>query len=248
MADFSGKTVLITGGTTGIGFAAAKLFYDEGATVLVTGRNEGSLEAARSELGDRVEVIESDASDPAAIEKLFGYIEEKHGGLDALFLNAGIAKPFPIEMAEPGLIEQLFAVNVTGPILAVKHAAGLLREGSSIVITTSVVNQLGMAGFSVYGATKGAVLSFVRSAAAELAPRGIRVNAVSPGPVETPIWGKMDMPAAELEAAAEGVRGMISLGRMGRADEIARAAVFLSGSDASFITGEELVVDGGTVL
>ncbi len=165
--------------------------------------------------------------------------------MDALYLNAGIALPTPIEHVDAAHFDRIFNVNVKGPLLAIKHATPLLAKGGSIVITTSVVNETGMPGMAVYGASKAAVRHIVRTAAAELAPLGIRVNAVSPGPVETPIWGKMGMPQEEIEAWSKSIVGQIPLGRPGQADEIAKAAAFLSSDDANYITGEELKVDGG---
>lgn len=245
MTKFKDKVVVITGGTTGIGFAAAKIFIDSGATVIATGRNPDTVAAAHKELGDRAEVRQSDAADPEAIAALFDYVKKTHGSLDALFLNAGIAQPTPIENVDVEHFDRTFNVNVKGPLLAIKHATPLMGKGGSIVITTSVVNEAGMPGMAVYGASKAAARHIVRTAAAELAPLGVRVNAVSPGPVETPIWGKMGMPQEQIEAWSKSIVAQLPLGRPGQADEIAKAAVFLSSDDASFITGEELKVDGG---
>lgn len=245
MPNFKDKVVLVTGGTTGIGFAAAKIFIDSGAKVMVTGRNKDTLEAARKELGDQAEVIASDSGDPEAIAALFDHVKKTHGGLDALFLNAGIAPGAPIEQVDSELFDRVFNVNVKGPLLAIKHAAPVLRKGGAIVITTSVVNEKGMPGMAVYGASKAAARHLVRTAAAELVPLGIRVNAVSPGPIDTPIFGKMGIPKEQLDEMAKGFAAMVPMGRFGHADELAKAAVFLCSDDASFITGEELKVAGG---
>jgi NAD(P)-dependent dehydrogenase (short-subunit alcohol dehydrogenase family) len=246
MSNFKDKVVLITGGTSGIGFSAAKLFIDSGATVIVTGRNKDTLEAARKEFGDRAEVVESDSGDPEAIAALFAHVKKKYGGLDALYLNAGIATATPIAQVDVKHFDRIFDVNVKGPLLAIQHAAPIFSDGGAIVITTSVVNEKGMPGFGVYGASKAAVRHIVRTAAAELQPLGVRVNAVSPGPVETPIFGKMGIPQDQLEEMAKGMTAMVPMGRVGQPEEIAKAAVFLCSDDASFITGEELKVDGGT--
>ena len=245
MGILDNKIALITGGTTGIGFATAKRFLDEGATVLVTGRNPETLALARAELGDRVEVIQSDASDPDDIAALFTHVQAKHGRLDVLFLNAGIAKfaPWPVHTLAD--YDQMFAVNVRGPWLSIQAAIPVLSDGASVILTTSGVNTVGMAGASAYGATKAAVRSLVRTAAAELSDRNIRVNAVSPGPVETPIFGKMGMDEASLAGMAEHIKSQVPLGRFGAPDEIAEAALFLAGPGASFVQGIELVVDGG---
>ncbi len=245
MARFDNKIVVITGGTTGIGFASAKLIADAGGKVIITGRNSATVEAARKELGDRVEVIQSDAADPRAIASLFAELKERHGAIDALFLNAGIVRARPIEQVDAEQIDQIFNVNVKGPLLAIKHAAPLLRQGASVLITTSVANQAGVPGMSVYAASKAAVRSIVRTAAAELAPQQIRVNAISPGPVETPIWGKTGLSPEELEGMSQNIMNQVPIGRIGQSDEIARAAAFMMSGEASFITGEELVVDGG---
>jgi NAD(P)-dependent dehydrogenase (short-subunit alcohol dehydrogenase family) len=246
MSNFKDKVVLITGGTSGIGFSAARIFIDSGAKVMVTGRNKETLEAARKELGDRAEVIESDSGDPEAITALFAHVKKTHGGLDALYLNAGIATATPIAQVSVEHFDRIMNVNVKGPLFAIQAATPILRKGGAIVITTSVVNEKGMPGFAVYGASKAAVRHLVRTAAAELLPLGVRVNAVSPGPVETPIFGKMGFPQEQLEEMAKGMTAMVPMGRFGSPDEIAKAAVFLCSDDASFITGEELKVDGGT--
>jgi len=240
-----GKIALITGGTTGIGLATAKRFVDEGATVLVTGRNPKTLEIARAELSGRAEVIASDASDPAAISALFEQVQARYGKLDVLFLNAGIARFAPISDASVDEFDAIFNVNVKGPWLALQKALPLLKAGSSVVFNTSVVNQVGMPGASIYGASKAALRSIVRTAAAELSAAGVRVNAVAPGPIETPIYGKTGMPQAQLDEFAGAVVSQVPLGRMGRPDELASAVLFLASDEASFIQGVELAVDGG---
>jgi len=240
-----GKIALITGGTTGIGLATAKLFIDEGATVIVTGRNPDTLAIARSELGDRAEVIASDASDPAAVSALFEQVQARHGRLDVLFLNAGIARFAPISDAPLADFDAIFNVNVKGPWLAIQKALPLLKKGSAIVVNTSVVNVKGMPNTSIYAASKAALRSIVRTAAAELSPLGIRINAVAPGPIETPIYSKLGMPPANVDEFAQQMIPQIPLGRFGAPDELARAALFLASDDASFVQGVELAVDGG---
>jgi NAD(P)-dependent dehydrogenase (short-subunit alcohol dehydrogenase family) len=239
------KVAVITGGTTGIGFASAKRFADEGAKVIVTGRNPETLEAARAELGDRAQVIASDASKEEDIVGLLDQIKEEHGKIDVLFLNAGVARFMPWEQTSVEEFDRQFAINVRGPWLTLKHAMPLLADGASVLTTTSVVNRLGMPGASVYAATKAALAQLVRNAAAELSPRGIRVNAISPGPIETPIFSKLGAPQAELDQMAEGMVSQIPLGRFGKAEEVANLALFLASDESSYIQGQELAVDGG---
>lgn len=239
------KIALITGGTTGIGLATAKRFAAAGATVIVTGRNPETLEAARSELGDRATVVASDAGDPAAISELFQWVQTEHGRLDVLFLNAGIAQFAPLGELPAAFFDRMYQVNVRGPWLAIQAAIPLLGSGSSVIVNTSVSNVKGMAGASAYGATKAALRSIVRTAAAELSPQGIRVNAISPGPISTPIYGKLGMPQEALDGFAAGVLGQVPLGRFGEPSEIAETALFLASPAASFIQGVEIPVDGG---
>jgi NAD(P)-dependent dehydrogenase (short-subunit alcohol dehydrogenase family) len=240
-----GRVALITGGTTGIGLATAKRFAAEGARVVVTGRNPETLAAARRELGDRAEVVESDAADEAQIAELFTRLARTHGRLDVLFLNAGIARFAPLAEADPRDFEAMWALNVKGPWLALKHALPLLSEGASVVVNTSAVNERGLPGTSAYTATKAALRGMIRSVAAELASRKVRVNAVSPGPIETPIFGKLGLPAKEAGELVDGIASRVPLGRIGSAEEIAAAATFLASGEASFITGSEIAVDGG---
>ena len=245
MGKLSNKVVLITGGTTGIGLAAAKLFAAEGAQVTVTGSNPKTLDAARQELAGVAEVISSDAgsgTDIAALAKTFA---ARGTGVDILFLNAGVAKFGPITSLDESAFDETFRVNVRGPWLTIKHFAPLLRRGGSIVFNSSINNQLGMAGSSVYAASKAAVRSLVRVAAAELAEAGVRVNAVSPGPVETPLYGKLGMSAEVVQGFAQSLIAQIPLKRFGTPEEVAKAALFLASDDSSFMTGEEIVLDGG---
>jgi NAD(P)-dependent dehydrogenase (short-subunit alcohol dehydrogenase family) len=239
------KVALITGGTTGIGLATARRFAAEGARVIVTGRNPETLEAARRELGDRAEIIESDAGDEKQIAALFAGLARTHRRLDVLFLNAGIARFAPLAEASVKDFDAMWTVNVRGPWLALKHALPLLAEGATVLVNTSVANQKGLAGASAYAATKAGLRAVVRGAAAELAARKIRVNAISPGPIETPIFGKMGLSKDAADGFLKDAASHIPLGRIGAADEIAGAAVFLASEDASFITGSEIAVDGG---
>jgi NAD(P)-dependent dehydrogenase (short-subunit alcohol dehydrogenase family) len=239
------KVAVITGGTTGIGLATAKRFVAEGAKVIITGTNPMTLEAAKAELGGDVDVMASDASDGTAVKALFEQVGEKHGKVDVLFLNAGIARFAPWDQHSEEDFDRQFAVNVKGPWLAIKHAMPVLRDGASIIATTSVSNRIALQGASAYSATKAALHQMVRTAAAELSPRGIRVNSVSPGPIETPIYGKMDMPAADADQMAAGIVSQVPLGRFGSSEEVANVVLFLASDEASFVQGQEYAVDGG---
>jgi NAD(P)-dependent dehydrogenase (short-subunit alcohol dehydrogenase family) len=241
----SEKVAVITGGTTGIGFAAAQRFVAEGAKVIITGRNAETLDKARTELGGKAEVIPSDASSEQDVETLFKSVHEKYGPLDVLFLNAGIARFAPWEVHSVEDFDQQFAVNVKGPWLAIKHAMPVLKDGASVIATTSVTNRMGMPNTSAYSATKAALAQLIRVAAMELAPRGIRVNAVSPGPIETPIFGKIGMSEADLQQMAEGIQSQVPLGRFGQPDEVANVVLFLASDESSFVHGQEFAVDGG---
>lgn len=244
MKKLEGKVALVTGGTSGIGLAAARLFHEEGARVIVTGSNPKTLEVARAELAGVAEVIASDAGDGAQVRALFERIARDHGGLDVLFLNAGIVSSAPIVAMEERVFDDIFRINVKGPWLALRSAIPLLRPGGSVVINTSMTNKIGMVGGSAYAASKAALRSLVRTAAAELVEQKVRVNAVSPGPTDSGIIAKGYTPV-EVTAIEQHLASLIPMRRMGRPEEIARAALFLASSDSSFMTGEELVVDGG---
>ena len=246
MAKLTGKVALITGGTSGIGAATARLFKAEGATVIVTGSNPATLEAARRDLAG-IEVVASDIADIAATRTLVADVHARHGRLDILFANAGIAKFGASPDVDAAHFDQQFNINVRGAYFAIKHAAEVMAEGGSIVLNASVSGVMGGQGQTVYGATKAALRSFGRTFAAELAPRRIRVNTISPGPIETPIFGKVGIPAEQMSALREGFVSQIPLARIGRADEVAAAALFFASDDSSYTTGAELFVDGGMV-
>lgn len=241
----SNKVALVTGGTSGIGFEAAKLFRDEGAIVIVVGQNPARLQSAASQLGNGVTPLRGDVSKPAEIEDVVRQITERFGRIDALFANAGMGIAAPLEAVTEDQIDTQFNVNVKGVFFTVQKMAPLLAKGGSVVITTSFLNEVGSPGLSILSATKAAVRSLVRSLGAELAPRGIRVNAVSPGPISTPFHGKLGLSEKQLNEAASAIEDQVPLHRFGAAEEIAKAALFLASEDSSFMTGSELVVDGG---
>ncbi|CAN5310834.1 SDR family oxidoreductase [soil metagenome] len=246
MARLDGKIVLITGGTTGIGAATARLFQSEGATVIATGSSPKSVEAVRAELPG-IELVVSDQGDPAASKALVAKVKADHGRIDVLFVNAGIAHFAPLEAVDEALFDLEFKVNVRGAYFIAQAAAPHIPEGGTIIFTASTAASSGAANMSVYSATKAAVRSFGRTLAAELAPRNIRVNVISPGPVETPIFGKSGLPQAAIDGFKADVKGRVPLGRMGRPEEIATAVLYLA-ADATFVTGEEIIAGGGLVV
>jgi len=224
MATLSGKVALITGGTTGIGFATAKRFYEAGAQVIVTGSSEGSVAAARRELPNEIVVLRSDARRVEDAGKLADEIRARFGGLDVVFLNAGIAKLAPFEAIDEAFYDELMDTNVKGVVFTLQKVLPLLRAGASVLVNASVVDKKGFAAGSVYSATKGAVAALVRALAVELAPKGIRVNAISPGPIATPIFARAGWSADQTKSLEESVTPRVPLQRLGAADEIARAA------------------------
>lgn len=244
----SQKTVLITGGTTGIGLAAARRFRDEGAAVAITGRNPDTLAAARRELGQSVDIIENDAALPNAAEKLAEALQARWGHIDVAFLNAGTGTFQPIEQIQLDEIQRQFAINVTAPLLQLKALSGLLVEGSSVILNASIAGQLAMPNAAVYGATKAAVLSIGRVAAIEWAPRRIRVNTISPGPIDTPIYTKLGMPADAVAEFAKAMQASVPLQRFGSSDEVADLVLFLGSKTSSYITGQDFIIDGGRAI
>jgi NAD(P)-dependent dehydrogenase (short-subunit alcohol dehydrogenase family) len=244
-----GKKVVITGGTSGIGLATARLALDEGADVIVTGSSDGSVAAAAKELGPRAFAIRSDASSLADIEALAKQVEARFGRIDLLFVNAGVATFEPLEAVTEATFDRQFDINVKGLFFAVQKLRRLLVAGSSVVLNGSVAPRFGWTGTAAYAATKAAVASLGRGFATELAPHKIRVNTVSPGPTETPIFGKVGMSKTELDDFASRVLlPRLAVGRIGRPEEIAAAVLFLASPEASFIVGQELVVDGGITM
>ena len=241
----SNKIVLVTGGTSGIGLEAAKLFREEGATVIIVGQNPERLQSVAAELGDSVTVLSGDVSKPAAVESIIKQISEKFGRIDVLFANAGMGLASPLEAVTEDQIDRLFDVNFKGVFFAIQKAAPLLAKGASIIVTTGFLNEVGVPGLSILAATKAAGRSLVRSLGAEFAPRGIRVNAVRPGLMSTPFHGKLGLSEEQLHESASAILNRVPFHRFGEAGEIAKAALFLASDDSCFMTGSELVVDGG---
>jgi NAD(P)-dependent dehydrogenase (short-subunit alcohol dehydrogenase family) len=245
MHRLQGKRALITGGTTGIGLETARHFLDEGARVAVTGRNPATLATARQALGDDVLVIPSDAGDPAAQQSVADAVHETFGALDVLFVNAGTADLKPVGQWNEAAFDRCFDLNVKGPYFLIQALLPVFANPASIVLNASVNAHIGMPGTSVYGASKAALLSLARTLSGELVSRGIRVNAVSPGPVSTPLYGKLGLPEADLKSVAASIQSQVPLGRFGKPSEIAQAVVFLSSDESAFTVGSELQIDGG---
>lgn len=243
MENYTEKRVVIIGGTSGIGLATAKLLGDRGARVLVTGHTKTTLDTAREELGENATVVESDATSLGDIDALVDHVRSEFTTFDLLFVNAGITRHAPFKSVTEADYDDQFKLNVKGPYFTVQKLAPLMREGGAVVLTTSVVNVLGLPMISAYAASKAALRSMARSLARELLPRGIRVNAVSPGPIDTGILDR-SLPAEDVEQTKRVYRESNPMGRFGPSEEIARAVAFLA-FEATFTTGAELPVDGG---
>ena len=241
-----GKIALVTGGSSGIGLATAQEFVKEGAYVYITGRRQSELDKAVKTIGKQVTAVRADVASLTDLDRLFGQIKQEKGRLDVVFANAGGGSFAPLGTITEELYDQTFNTNVKGVLFTVQKALPLIPDGGSIILNASIVSIKGMQAFSVYSATKAAVRSFARSWTTDLKDRKIRVNVVSPGPIDTPIIDGL----AESEEQRKGIRAQLTsivpLGRMGRPDEIGKAAVFLASDDASFVAGVELFVDGGS--
>ncbi len=247
MGKLSNKVAVVTGGSSGIGLATARRFIADGAQVVVTGRNLEALDGAVAELGDRATGIQGDVANLEDLDRLFAQVRDQFGRVDVLFANAGIAPLGPFEAVTEEHFDALFNINVRGLFFTVQKALPLLSEGASVILNASVVAQSGLPNTSVYSATKAAVRSLGRTLAAELSPRGIRVNVVSPGLIETPFWGKVGLSQDEIDAFGAQVVQRTPLRRPGQPEEIAATAAFLASDDASYFTGADLVADGGMI-
>lgn len=244
--DFNNKVVVVTGGTSGIGLATAQAFAAAGAAVFITGRRQEALDAAVKAIGGRVTGVRGDMSQLADIDRLYDAVQQQHAQIDVLFANAGGGSFAPLGAISEEHYQQTFDTNVKGVLFTVQKALPLLRDGASVVLTTSTAAITGTAAFSVYSATKAAVRSFARNWMLDLKDRKIRVNAVSPGPVETTGLVELAGPdAASQQGLLDFMAGQVPLGRVGQPDEIAKAVLFLASDQASFINGIELFVDGG---
>jgi NAD(P)-dependent dehydrogenase (short-subunit alcohol dehydrogenase family) len=245
MNRLAGKRALITGGTTGIGLETARQFLHEGARVMITGNNPANLEAARNELGSGVVAVASDAANVTAQKELAEKVRATFGSLDVLFVNAGIVDMRPLEQMDEAGFDRSFAINLKGPYFLIQALLPVFGNPASIVMNGSVNPHIGMPGTSVYAATKAALISLVRTISGELIGRGIRVNAVSPGPISTPLYGKLGFSDVELKQVAASIQGQVPVKRFGTPSEIASAVLFFASDESAFTVGSELLVDGG---
>ena len=245
MGKLEGKIALITGGNSGIGLATAKQFVNEGACVFITGRREPELTAAVKEIGKNVTAVQGDVSNLGDLDRLFAQIKKEKSKLDIVFANAGVAKYAPFGKITEELYDSIFNINVKGLLFTVQKALPLLPDGASIILNASIVASKGLSSNSVYSATKAAVRSFARTWTTDLKGRRIRVNAVSPGPIDTPGLSELLASSETGWQRMAAISTTVPLGRLGTPDEIAKAVVFLASDDSSYITGTELFVDGG---
>lgn len=245
MSKLAGKIALITGGSSGIGLATAKRFVDEGAYVFITGRREAELSGAIKGIGNQVRALKGDVSNLDDLDRIFTQIKEDKGKLDIVFANAGVAKYAALGEITEELYDSIFGINVKGMLFTVQKALPLMPDGAAIILTSSIVGSKGLAANSVYAATKAVARSFARTWTTDLKHRRIRVNAISPGSIDTPGLNGLLASAPAGEQRRKLVYAATPLGRFGTPDEIAGAAVFLASTDASYITGIELFVDGG---
>ena len=244
MERYQDKKVVIIGGTSGMGLATAKMLLEGGARVLVTGRSQPGLESAQTELGKDAVVVSSDARSLTDLDALATQVKAEFVTFDLLFVNAGFSIRAPLEKITEAVYDEMFNLNAKGPLFAVQKLSPLINRGGSVVLTTSVANVKGMPTNASYGAAKAALRSFARTLAAELIPREIRVNAVTPGPIDTPIIDKVFTGKDEAAQIREKMIGMVPMKRWGKSEEIAKAVLFLA-FDATFTTGAEIPVDGG---
>jgi NAD(P)-dependent dehydrogenase (short-subunit alcohol dehydrogenase family) len=241
----AGKIAVITGGNSGIGLATAKRFVEEGAHVVITGRREKDLKEAAAFIGRNVTTVAGDVSRLKDLDQLYAVVKEKHGHIDILFANAGAGTVAPLAVATEAHFDQTFDVNVKGMFFTVQKALPLFKDGGSIILNSSVSNVLGVPAFTAYAASKAAVRSFARGWTMELKDRKIRVNSMSPGPIETPALEKAGLTPEQAEQAAAQFVTQVPMGRRGKPEEIAAAVVFLASDESSYITGVDLAVDGG---
>src|SRR3989449_345308 len=245
MGKLEGKIALVTGGNSGIGLATAKQFVNEGADVFITGRRDPELAAAVKEIGRKVSAVRGDVSKLGDLDSLFAQIKREKGKLDVVFANAGVAKYAPLGKISEEFYDSIFSINVKGLLFTVQKALPLMRDGGSIILNASIVASKGFSANSVYSATKAAVRSFARTWTTDLKDRRIRVNAVSPGPIDTPGFNGLGLTGEQIEEFKKSMIATVPMGRMGDPDEIAKAVLFLASDDSSYVTGAELFVDGG---
>ena len=239
------KVTVITGGNSGIGLGIAEEFRNQGAKVAICGRDRRTLDEAQKQLGENVLVVQADVANLADIEALYKQTSERFGKIDSLVVNAGVAVFQPVDQVDEATFDKIVNINFKGAYFTIQKALPYLNDGASIVLISSIAQSKGIANTSVYSATKAALRSLARTLTADLLPRGIRVNVISPGPIETPIFGKLGLPPESVDQAKESFTQMVPMKRMGTSEEVAKAALFLASRDSSFIAGEEIQVDGG---
>lgn len=245
MSKLENKVAVITGANSGIGLATAQLYLKEGAKVVISGRRQEALDEVTKDLeGDYITVL-ADVSKPEDNQRLIKEATDHYGKIDILFLNAGVAPVVPVSDVTEAHYDEIFNINTKGPILAIKEALPHINDGGSILFTNSIVHQKGFDGLGVYSASKGALRAYARVLTSEVKSRGIRVNSIAPGPIETPLYGKMGLPQDVVQEMGKGFAAAVPLGRFGKSEEIANAALFLASEDAAFINGVELEIDGG---
>lgn len=244
MRRLEGKVAVVTGGNSGIGLAAARRLQEEGAHVIISGRNRKTLDEALKTIGNGVVAVQADVAKLEDVDKLFAEAS-RLGKIDILFVNAGIAKFAPLSETPESLFDEQFDINTKGAYFTIQKAIPFLNDGASIILNTSVADEKGPINASAYAATKAALRSFARTAAAELVDRGIRVNTVAPGPIVTPIFGRTGLPQEAVDEFAKTILSKVPMKRFGQPEEIAGVVAFLASSDASYITGVEINVDGG---
>jgi NAD(P)-dependent dehydrogenase (short-subunit alcohol dehydrogenase family) len=241
MKKLEGKIAVITGGNSGIGLATAKRFVEEGAYAFITGRRQSELDEAVKQIGDNIAGVQGDVSNFADLDRLYATVKQKEGRLDILFANAGVAEFASLGEITEAHFDKTFSINVKGLLFTVQKALPLIQDGGSIILNASIAASKGIEASSIYNATKAAIRSFARSWTVDLKHRKIRVNAISPGPIDTP--GLRNL--VKTDGLLEQIKAMVPLGRMGTPDEVAKAVTFLASDDSSYVTGIELFVDGG---
>jgi NAD(P)-dependent dehydrogenase (short-subunit alcohol dehydrogenase family) len=244
---FEHKVAVVTGGNSGIGLATARAFVREGASVAITGRSDATLKTAQKELGPEVLVMKADMARIPDITSSMARIKERFGRIDALFVNAGIARFVPFEEVTEEFYDETMTTNLKGAYFTIQKAVPLLSRGAAVVLNASINAHMGMAGSSVYGASKAALVNLAKTLSADLVSKSVRVNVVSPGPVATPIFDRMGLPETEARQLKERIAGRVPLKRFGHPDEIATAVLYLSSAESAFVVGTELIVDGGMI-